>query len=101
MIMAGMRGTEIEGQSGSNGFVFHLGVDFGQMLFLEQRVEEEQTAGDAGAFRDEMVGAFRGFETFEIEGGFLGGERPFPVDAFHVALLAVRSAKVQRTFGAT
>ena len=101
MIMTGMRGTEVKGQFGSHGFVFHFGMQLGQMLFLQQGIEEEKAASDASAFGDQMIRPFGGFQALEIETSLIRGESAICVYLLHVTLLAKRSAEIQRALRAT
>ena len=76
MIVTGMGGAEIEGQLGANGFVLDFRVESGQMLLLEQGIEEEEAADDASALDDQVVGAFGRLQSVKVEGRLVGGEGP-------------------------
>ena len=76
MIVTGMGGAEIEGQLGANGFVLDFRVESGQMLLLEQGIEEEEAADDASALDNQVVGALGRLQSFKVEGRLVGGEAP-------------------------
>lgn len=78
---------------------FRMHLD--KVFLLQRRVEEKDTAGNAGALGQQLIRPRRSFQSIEIKGRLTGSENSTPVSSFHVELLTTGCAKIQRTFGTT